>query len=355
MELRSYDPAADQIALADFAARMYGPASFLCNEGYVKWWFASSPERRSQEPSDVLLACDSGRIVAMNAHIASSVCQDAESRPLVWLANTMVDPAYRSRGLGVRMIEESLRRYENVGSISFRPDAARVLGHLGFELFGLRGMSRAVALLDRAPLEQFLNDESLRALCVVVGGPSIDLSPVPIEALGDVEAVWQRVRARYGVSTARSAQLLEWRYFHHPSGSYKLFAHPSTEPRAVAVVRIDGRTLRALRIVDLFGEELAVGELLEHVVAFARERACAFVDFHCTGRFDRGALEQAGFSWLPPERAGSLPTLLNPVELRDYHEQLALRLSPASRLPDYDRTYFTRGDADRDRPPSALS
>ena len=350
LTLRSYDPGRDRTAFAEFVRRTYGERSFLLSKDYVGWWFSQAPARNSDEASDVVLAWHDERLAGMNAHIATST--EGLSAPLYWLANTMVLPEYRSRGVGVLLLRESVRRYANLGSISFRPDAARLLEHTGFSLFEGRRMRRAVALTgdvhgaasDREIAQRLERARSERqregSLCVLEAAD-----------LANVESAWRGMAARYGIATRRSAEYLAWRYSNHPSGSYRLFGHGKGALDAFCALRLDGADIVAARIVDAWGEADALASLLTAVLDWAYEAGTRFADFFCTGCPDVEAFQRAGFAWLEGDEAAQVPFLLMPLDtLRPYHEQLALRLS-AGQEPSYADTFFTRGDSDRDRPP----
>lgn len=351
-----YNPDIHQKEFKQLVKATYNNRSFLLEDDYVQWWFSKAPFRIQPETSsDILLGFYQNNLIAFNCHIATQLQWKGEKTALHWLVNTMVHPDYR-RGFGLYLMQESKKVFGNIGTISFNDASRPVLQFLKFNLFDLATMNRAFAPANTTLYRSLPNSLDLRLSLLEKQfmQHNDDLIALSRDKMDIIADLWKKVGHRYGLTTNRTKAFLQWRYFDHPKGDYKVFVLGKQTINACAIVRIDGQTQKGLRILDVFGEKKQLHPLLMELRKWGGLQQCAFVDFYCTKPVDRECFEKAGFQWLNEEEKSLVPFLLNPLTTKyTFNENLALLFSGesfASSSITFLDTYFTKGDADRDRP-----
>lgn len=351
--IKFYNPREEISDFTNFINEVYGYNSFLHNKDYVNWWFGSSQSHQNSGEVDILIARDEKRILGMNGYIATELEYKEKRYPFHWMANTIVHPDFR-RGLGLKIINEGLSHFPYSGSISFKDISRKILNHLKYNMFGLKKMSRAIARGDTKAFNSLPNkNEILASIKWSERSNKYDGSNIIFLEKADMikaALLWERVKYRYGLTTCRTARHLIWRYLSHPVGKYFFIGYGKQEIEAVCVFRIEGFPVKGLRIVDTWGLKDAIRPLISFLIAKATDEGVAFVDFFCTSTPDRSTFEDAGCVWLEEDSVGVIPLVMNPVTLRPYNEQIALKLPTELDDIHFDNTYFTRGDSDRDRP-----
>ncbi len=359
-EIRLFEPDMWE-DLCGFIRVAYKPDYFMLDRRYFDWWNRDSPSNW-EDRYRLVVATYGNKIVGMFGQIANTFRIRGKIYRGTWYSNGIVHPEYRGLGIGKKLWS---------GATQFTPVAAEIGGNAAgralyrvsaFETFGQRRMHRAIYLLQPESVAEHLpcsdpalikkikecNLEQASSLLEEAVSPMSELSPA-------LEALWDKVKDRYVVTTERTLEHIMWRYVNHPRGHYHLIAHyENGASSALGVIRFESReTTRVCRIADIWGLPEAITPLLRKIIANARQNGAILIDFFCTNWPDRSAFEEAGFYILNENEASFLPYLFSPLELRQgYNEYIGMW----TRDPDvikgisFEDIYFVRGDADRDRP-----
>jgi len=104
------------------------------------------------------------------------------------------------------------------------------------------------------------------------------------------------------------------------------------------------------RIVELVGEEVVEGCLLDTLLDDARAQEVAVVDFFNSSRRFAGTMARRGFLPGENETAARIPILFQPVDRRRSSIPFLAYLGNVRDTAEGQDLYVTKGDGDQDRP-----
>jgi len=266
-----------------------------------------------------------------------------------WMTTWVAAPDTRPHGLGLKLLEFALERYELVGALGAAEISMRIYRAYGFRTWP--AVPRWVRVLDPGAFERLLPGMPAPVAAKPTRAPS---SGFEIRDWTDADAagwdaVWDERIAPGLTGTRRGAAYLDWRYRAHPRFRYRLrVAARDKQPVALLVHRVEivrDTDIPVVRIVEALGERRALAALADDLVAGGVDEGAAFADFSCTSARPGPALETAGFV-LEQSLGVELPSRFQPLEA-------AGPMPCALKLPDGavgSDVYCTRSDADQDRP-----
>ena len=277
----------------------------------LRWRFESNPHG----PGRFAIARDEGQIIGMIALIATRLRVGPNVQTAYQAIDTVVDPAYRGRGVFVGLGEVAQDSTSHDGRILWGfPNANAApgwFGRLGWRNFG------TVPFMVR-PLR---SGYFLRRLLPFLGGVDFRLVGKPkasrriIERFGDdADALWHASRAGTGIAVDRNAAWLNWRLIEKPDAPY--VSAGSYDPKGaleafVSTCLLDkhgGRICYVMEAMSSAQKQSELSELLRDELARAEGQGAEVALAWCpSGAPNRAAYRRAGF--LP------LPDRLRPVEI----------------------------------------
>ncbi|MHA1756497.1 MAG: hypothetical protein ACTSVV_06990, partial [Promethearchaeota archaeon] len=159
------------------------------------------------------------------------------------------------------------------------------------------------------------------------------------------------------VNIVKNDAYLNWRYIFNPRIKYDCLNLKDNEKWLAFLVARQERfyptNIYGTRILDLAGNHKNAQILIEEIISRAIKRGDSFMDFFFTGNYYERVMEELQFIELKDEKYVWFPLVSSPIEFRENHEFIFLGSKKYPHLFNdikFSELYFTRGDADRDRP-----
>ena len=279
-------------------------------EALLHWRFGDTPQGRGQFG----LAVDDGRIVGMIGLIPVALQAGRDTRPAFQAVDTIVDPAYRGRGLFGGMGTEIQNHPEVHGAevLWGFPNASAARGWFGrmaWDNFGevpflfrpLQAgyfLKRAISALGRVKLPLYFGR----------GEPNRQIDRLDQRAQSLVDAF----AARFAVGQRRSVEWLNWRLFDKPAGDYRVYTHGDRDIDALLAVayreKHGGRVLYVMEAMSKPSADDALKAMIEAELGQATRAGCdVALAWAPPGAPNRAILRSAGLV--------TLPRKLRPIEL----------------------------------------
>jgi len=196
---RAYEPG-DEVAILELFTLAFGGRQM--SREYWEWMFAKGPFG----PGVITLLFDGERIIGHYAITPMGLeVAGAPVRALLSMT-TMTHPDYGRQGIFLHLLQETCKRSAELGF-------ALVYGfpnnnsNPGFLKRGWKDFGKVVEYARASP-----NTPARRI-------PNI----APISRFGvDVDRLWEQVAPHMGITVARTAAYLNWRFFDHPTAHYRV-------------------------------------------------------------------------------------------------------------------------------------
>ena len=355
---------ADLAAVQRFFIKAYGPETTFQSAAFLKWYFAHGDGRETGAIESLIALDHAGEVVAHYGGLPRTLLLHGQPVSLVWGASAFTLPEWRAHGIGKRLVEQMMDRYDIFGVIGFSAKAAEFYREAGFNVFEKQRFNRFVLNLAESTFRLAGlagHDPALvRARLPVVKPPAFVALPPGVE-LREISTQdtgrWQwQFAATVSATARREFSDLHYRFFGNPFIRYRCFAAVQGDRVLTGLFtrrETAGATgLSVERIIDLSGDPAGAAALLAHVGRVAEEEGASFVDFASIGSLYRDAMDAAGFAVLENDETGMLPQVMAPPEARPNMEFLGLfsrRFAEGIAALRASDVYFTRADSDRDR------
>ncbi|MBM4433656.1 MAG: GNAT family N-acetyltransferase [Chloroflexi bacterium] len=336
--------------LLAFLDRAYGRGLYAGEAGVARWsWlYERFPSAVAGQPP-AWVCVDDGGIVGHCGALPIEVRVADRATPMAWARDLIVDPRARGRGVGSRLMSETIAATGRCLILGEYEGIVAMYGRLGYRDRGRVPLFVKVldpdAIVETVGLPSALRRVAARAIGLVHARPrasspgSLDVERV--ERLDDgFDRLWSEIERRLGsLVVRRSSALLNWRYAEHPSRRYRFLAvSRAGELRALAVIRLgSARGLPAGQLVELHGhpsDRAARSAAL--AAAEAEMRAMGAVLARCTVRHGPTARALIAAGYVPsPSRTRFMAALASGSADAD----------PVLRRRDW---YLNGGDSDID-------
>lgn len=355
---------ADLAAVQRFFIKAYGPETAFQSEAFLKWYFAHGDGREPGAIESLIALDGAGEVIAHYGGLPRTLLLHGQPVSLVWGASAFTLPEWRSHGIGRRLVEQMMERYDVFGVIGFTPKTAEFYREAGFNVFERQRLRRFVLNLAESSfrLAGLIGHDpaAVRARLPVVEPPTFLALPPGVELReisGEDAGRWQwQLAASVSATARREFADLHYRFFANPFIRYRCFAAVRGDRVLTGVFtrqETAGATgLSVGRIIDLSGDPAGAAALLAHVGRVVAAEGASFVDFASIGSLYRDALGAAGFAVLENDETGMLPQVMAPPEKRPNTEFIGLfsrRCAEGIAALRVGDVYFTRADSDRDR------
>jgi hypothetical protein len=351
--------------LQDFLRVHWNANHALVHSAKLLAWQHDNPFKKgSQYDSDELSfmgSWDGDQLVAVLGEIPVPFSFEGRCGRGTWLALWKNSSAASKAGLGLELLHRlSVSPLaEFVGGIGINErvkPAYRLLRFTLYEDLSLHlvlNPDKTSKLLQRKATWDADRAQAFLPRMAPPAGARIVHGPVERECW---EAFWDRQRKRI-VAVDRTYDYLAWRYLNHPYYRYEWLQVRDDAGRlaAVGVYRIErlpGLDESVIHVVEFLGDTEARAPLAAALVGVTRETCASFIGFRCSHRPSLEAwLPAGGVRYGADDPTYQIPSLFQPV-VQNYRPLIwGYRMNPADvALPDLDRLYVTRADADQDRP-----
>ncbi|MDD9900312.1 MAG: GNAT family N-acetyltransferase [Alphaproteobacteria bacterium] len=359
--VRRFPTATETEAIIDFFKENWGAQHLMARRPeFLAWQFSNDRNPLSDTGGiSALTVWDGARLVGMQGLIYTDFSVRGENMPGVWLCNLMAAPDYKSKGVGVLLMDGVHR----IG--------AKVIATSGInpELYPFYKKLRYICC-DALPRYIRIPDAGrFRTLT----GLAADVLPAPgivapqhvtqEERFGpDWDAFFNRhVAGDAYIGVKRDAEYMNWRYAEHPDFNYRILACRDGKTLRGALVyrmeRVRDKEDCVMRIVEFYAaSEKEALQLARAADRVACDESACFIDFYALNFSHVSALAQAGWytdAKTTPDIFAGTPSLFQPLDLQPRDVRSALRiLDPAytQETSLQDNLCITRADGDQDRP-----
>ncbi len=354
---------ADLPLLRDFFLAAYGSATVFQEVEFLKWYFFDQAGLADKAAGSIFaLDTDQNKIVSFYGGLSSEMEVNNYKVPLIWGVNAFTLPAYRGMGLNKKLISEVIKETTTHAVIGFTPKAAAFYKQLEYNLFDNQRFARFVFVLypDKVKaVQKHLNFNSGFNFSQQVNSAVFSRSEekfitrLTTAGLAKTELDFA---CQVAVTTHRSKEFIRSRFLENPFIGYHVFAFGYGNKMSAYIAcraeALEPTGVTAYRVIDLYGTQNGVTNLLRFIIKKAAEYGHAYLDFSVFGTMYDNVFQSLGFSKLQNDEYALLPQVSAPVEHRPNLEYAGIKSSAFSsvfqQLTIHD-VYFTRSDSDRDR------
>src|SRR3989338_11114084 len=196
---RAYEPG-DEVAILELFTLAFGGRQM--SREYWEWMFAKGPFGSGV----ITLLFDGERLIGHYAITPMDLeVAGAPMRALLTMT-TMTHPDYGKQGIFLNLLKETCKRSAELG-FAFVYGYPNNNSNPGFLKYGWKDFGKVVEYVRAAP------SKSARHVWGIY----------PISRFGvDVDRLWEQVAPHMGITVARTAAYLNWRFFDHPTAHYRV-------------------------------------------------------------------------------------------------------------------------------------
>lgn len=352
---------ADAPKLAAFFKQVYGAQTAFQDESFLASFFHSHQADKEPLSYSVIALDDKDNIIAHYGGVQYPFQLCGEVVSAVWGTNGYTLKEWRDSGVFSAIIRFICEHYEFNGGIGIPHHAPPFYQRFGYHVFHKDRFDRYLMSLSetsyQAVQEIGQNVASAKSLAPINDRErkqSEQCILLTAENIGDYRLDLPNYNEL--TTSVRDTPFLQWRIFDNPNIDYSTYAFVEGDSiKAYMVLREEAlapKGWKISRIIDLYGSEEGVVELLSKAQSHARAEEAIFLDFYVFGSLFEKELLAAGFHQLCGEEASLFPSMTSPMEHRENQEYVIMQSSrlheKVHQLQKKD-VYLTRIDSDRDR------
>ncbi|TSC89653.1 MAG: hypothetical protein G01um10143_143 [Parcubacteria group bacterium Gr01-1014_3] len=326
----------DLPAFQEYIRQIARPKYIMADPAYLDWQFNQS----------LFIARSGDKIVGHFGCLDLPYKIYDKTQPVRLIMNLFVMEEYRGTGVG-KALGEKVLGTDDPAVVSGYSDS----GHRLFIRF--RKNWKTVGNLDR--YLAILNEKHPLFANYKISQRAAIKSELP--AGWEVEAVasffpeladfWQKVRSQYPVTVERTKEYLLWRFFNHPFFRYSVLAAKQNGVlKGYLIFRFEeDQNFKIARIVDWISEPEAEAPILQKFLEVASAAGANMADFVFSGNQYRKTLLASGFFQDAGTDFEKFPICFNPISSKKPYVNIGFDLPV-----DFADCFFTKADADQDRP-----
>lgn len=316
--IQKLDYKKDGKSLLEFFKKVYSPTHILTNKEFFEWQFVVPRHKNFIVKKDEQIISHAGIINP------SFVVQNKKVRIGFW-ACLITEPAYRKSGVGVFLNREIEKEMDAVYSTGINKEGMKLFTGLGWT--------------DAGNLHRWVVKKFEKVINQAVEIASFDKS---------WDESWSKIKNRFVATTDRTSAYLNWRFINHPQTKYQVFGIKDKEGYdGYIVLRLEGKELRAVRIVDFVAKDgQAEKELLKAALNYAHEKRSDFLDFFCSSKIYAKSLEDLGFNNADNET----PVFILPIDNSRKYINWAYKIINPELNIKKEYWFIVKADGDKDRP-----
>lgn len=348
--------------LITFFIKAYGNNTIFQDENFLLYYFNAHNEILKPLSYSLIGVSKDGEIVSHYGGIHYKLKLNQKIISIIWGVNAYTLPDWRGKGINSNIVRYIHENNEVNAVIGMPFDAPLFYEKYGYNIFNKDTLNRFIFVLDSKvygivdelgyssekakkllkfkETENFLTDSKR---IVELTEENFDMYEFSL----NIEDV---------TSTYRDDNFLRWRVFKNPYINYKVFGYLKNN-KIITYVAIREEVLKPSnlkvnRIIDIFGDEEGISDLLNTTINHSVSNGSIYIDFSMYGKLYENNLLRAGFTKLMNDEVCILPMVTAPIENRPNHEFIVMQ----SKMYDdeiqslsSENVYFTRIDGDRDR------
>lgn len=342
--------------LKTFFIKAYGENTIFQDEKFLLYYFNLKNESQS-----LIAVTSSGEIVSHYGGLQYEILLNKKVCKIVWGVNAFTLQEYRGKGINNLIVEYILKHNQLNAVIGFTKKTGSFYEKLNYNLFEYNRFKRYILILDYAKtleIKKIVNSK-LGEL------PNNKFNTVHLLNINNIVELNKQSINNYSIclhntinikaTTNRTKEFLKKRFFDYPYTKYQLYGYV-VENKVIAYIAFKIEKLvpvnyNYFKIIDIYGDENAVGILLDKAKNLASQYNCIYIDFAMFGINYHSSLIDKGFSCYKDDEYSVLPFLSNPIENRENREFVGIQANSEINVSQfsYQDVFFTRLDSDRDR------
>lgn len=353
----------DLVKLQTFFIKVYGEATIFQYEPLLEWCFNSKQKNSTLFEDSIVGINPDGEIISHYGGLKNLLKIDDQIIPMMWGVNSFTLQEWQGKGANSKIVELLLEKNEINGIIAFTDKTASFYDRIGYNLFDHEKFSRHIYIVDRIKTEEILNfleqdNEKLKEIDISSKDhkePFVNKNIIKLNK-SNINNFNIEFDVDIFATTHRDRSFINWRFLHHPLIDYDVYAllHDNT---IIAYVACREEVLHPLkhkanRIIDLFGNQEGVSDLLDFIIQRSTENNHIYIDFSIFGYLYDDILLSHGFCKLEGDDITIFPQVTAPMinrPNRDYVGFQSHKYKGKIDLMKKDNVYFTRMDSDSDR------
>lgn len=351
--------------LQSFFIQIYGEDTIFQDKRFLEWFLGGIYPSTNQYLNSFIALNGESKVISHLGGLISDFKLNDKIVSCLWAVNAYTLPEYRGSGLGGSLVKLLINTCDVFGVIGFTNKTAHFYQSQNVHLFHFQRFHRYIFNRDERTFEvvesvgqdQQKAKELLKVNSVNVRSfPAIGEDQIKTIPVDEIENYHIGFEHKEKAVTIRDINYLKWRFFKNPYIEYKFFAYTHNKSIQAYIVTRRERLIPTdyfiLRIIDMYGSESNINQILSKIILLAQEENSLLIDFSSFGSRYHDILIANGFVCLHEEDTNIFPLLTTPIESRPNNEYLGL-ISPKYNHEIHNLTeddvFFTRADSDRDR------
>ncbi|GHA47568.1 hypothetical protein GCM10008927_10470 [Amylibacter ulvae] len=331
----------------------------LSDPNFYAWQFINSPRDMGLDSCVIAFDEKIGQVAGAmgvtprNFNLGQTTLRGGE------LTTWATGEAYRNKGAGAKILKHIMDNFDILIGMGITNDALPIYLRSGFKY--VREIPRFVKVLDFEKIEAFCETDAMgMRLAKKWSGVSSKNYDVSVATPDDIESAYAQMTKQYNLF-ARDSVNMAWRYDAHPNFKYMQFCvRPiGSKHKSIVAVRFHqtDQGFTVLHIMDVFGDQSAIGPARCFIENFGAENGAHVIDFYCTSSAIYAEFVANNWFSTTNDPQFCFPHLFSPLELR--HPQTTSLIYWAKDhlvdMADISKLYITKQDADLDRPVPATA
>lgn len=338
--------------LASFYLKTWQRPISLSRPDFLKWQTSSAPFSNGKNQS---IVCTIGDMIVGCMIVTPSLFRSGNTTVLgAQLSTWAVAREYSGRGLGAKMLASLQKRYDILTGAGITDEALSLYLKSGFTFF--RHIPRFVHINNIEQCEKIfpINDRSKR----LIQKMKTKKSNNNWEAIQcDASQLPQEIYKNSNNATfVRSQKFGQWRFDDHPAFDYETYYIKSYDvdvgdcSATVRFDEVDGG--KVIHLIDYSGSNTSFTNALNFAEDMAEKIDAAFVDVTISASYLTSLLRKRGWTSVVDETFFTVPSLLNPVEIRNPPTTSVIYWDKFNLDQTYDihQMFISKADMDLDRP-----
>jgi len=156
-------------------------------------------------------------------------------------------------------------------------------------------------------------------------------------------------------TSIRDDSFLKWKFNSFKTDNYEMYKINNGKEVSHIIakrVRLVPTEYYATKIIDIYGATKELKMLFKPFLKKCRDRGDIYIDYCCIGDIYNNFLESFSFYKLSVKENDHFPELVNPLALKENQYRIAFYSNSLSKIVfkmNYENSYFTRIDSDRER------
>lgn len=350
--------------LSNFFIKAYGSETIFQNEDYFNYYFK---QENGTFKYNLIALNDQGEIISHYGGLDTPFILNNEIVSITWGVNAYTLPEYRGKGLNSQIVDFINNNFDINCVIGFTPKTASFYESIHYNIFNKARFSRHIYLLNHElskSVSELLHEDNQQLFATHFANAAHKQQAHP-NVPEHIVVITEENFDQYDYSigdqvndvntTYRSKSYIKWRFIDNPI-TYKVFGFKNDQNITSYIVIRKEHLLQvnaySYRIIDLYGAENELQELLLHTINDGLNNEIIYIDFSKFGALYHNLLQEVGFVCLEDDAYALFPQVTSPMEYRPNLEYVgfnSVAYKNQIQLLSKDNIYLTRMDSDRDR------